>query len=390
MSLITAALIKLWKGLMRIIYFFIKLAPTKNKVTMISRQTDGDNLDFNLLADALRERQPATEIVILNKRFEQRLFKLIVSQLHMFRQMYHIATSSVVVLDSYAFAVSILNHKRELEVIQMWHALGSLKKFGYSILDKPEGRNSNLADIMDMHKHYDYVITSSKSANEHFKEAFDVSGEQIRVIGLPRIDFLLDQEMAGQLKRRFGEVYPAAVNGKANILYVPTNNKSRAEEEELARRVDYGRYNFIVKLHDGRESLWVDGRRIVDRDVFKGVELLHVSDYVITDYSAIVFEAALAQKPLYFYVPDYDEYMKSRGVYIPYWEEMPGVISRDSADIFRAIEADLWYPERIRAFAARYVTYRDGSVCQRLADFIGVLLLATTGKEQHTLDQANF
>lgn len=375
---------------MRFIYVFIKLVPSRNKISMISRQTDGDNLDFNLLANTLRQQYPSTDIVILNKRFERQFSKLLGFQFHMFRQMYHIATSRVVILDSYCFAISILQHKKDLEVIQMWHALGSLKKFGYSILDKAEGRSSNLARIMDMHKNYDYVITSSPTARDHFMEAFDVSLEQMRVLGLPRIDFLLDDEEAEDVKRRFYEVYPEAKNGKRCILYVPTNCKSAKTEEKLAGCVNFARYNFIVKLHDGRESLWVDGERIERGRFFKGLELLHVGDDVITDYSAIVFEAAIAKKPLYFYVPDYDAYMSRRGVYIPYWEEMPGVIARDSAEIFRAIEAELWYPDRLEEFAARYVTYRDGTVCHRLADFIGLLLPATAGKEQHTLDQANY
>ena len=58
------------------------------------------------------------------------------------------------------------------------------------------------------------------------------------------------------------------------------------------------------------------------------MELLHVADYIITDYSAIVYEAAITQKPIYFYTYDYEEYQINRGTYIDYMSEMPGPICK--------------------------------------------------------------
>ena len=44
--------------------------------------------------------------------------------------------ASVCVLDSYWPAVSVLHHKKQLAVIQMWHAMGKIKKSGYQSLGK--------------------------------------------------------------------------------------------------------------------------------------------------------------------------------------------------------------------------------------------------------------
>ena len=66
-------------------------------------------------------------------------------------QMKHaIATSKVLVLDSYCIAASILHHRKSLKIIQMWHAMGGYKKFGKSILDMEEGSSAKLADVMVM------------------------------------------------------------------------------------------------------------------------------------------------------------------------------------------------------------------------------------------------
>ena len=41
-----------------------------------------------------------------------------------------------------------------------------------------------------------------------------------------------------------------------------------------------------------------------------------VSDYIITDYSAIVFELSLINKPIYFYCYDYHDYVNNKNFYI--------------------------------------------------------------------------
>ena len=389
MSMLKLLLLQIWKGAMNLIYFFCKLAPTRDKITMLSRQTDGDNLDFTLLARTLKEQHPRTRVVIMNRRLEHDLPSMVRYQFHMFRQMAHIAGSRVVILDSYCIAISILHHKPSLQVVQMWHALGSLKKFGYSSLDREEGRDSRLARVMDMHRRYNYIITSSATARDHFMDAFHADAAQMRVIGLPRIDYLTDEANRRAVCDAFRRTYPEAGADKQCILYAPTNDKSDEEIAALAGLVDHTRFDLLVKLHSGREIFFADGQTIRRETAFRGVELLHVADHVITDYSAIVFEAAIAKKPLYFYVPDYDAYMNRRGVYIDYKAEMPGVIATDGETIIRAIEQGTSDPARVAAFAARYVTYRDGSVCPRLCAFLNSLLTDPDRKETPSVDQAD-
>ena len=41
--------------------------------------------------------------------------------------MYHLATSRACIVDTYIIPVSILKHRDELIIIQIWHALGAIK-----------------------------------------------------------------------------------------------------------------------------------------------------------------------------------------------------------------------------------------------------------------------
>ena len=116
--------------------------------------------------------------------------------------------------------------------------------------------------------------------------------------------------------------------------------------------------------------IFVDGIKITRGKFFTGLELLHVADYIITDYSAIVYEAAITKKPIYFYVYDYDTYQIDRGTYTSYLEEMPGPISKDFSDIMQAIKENQYDVERIEKFCNKYIENLDRNATEDLSNFI--------------------
>ena len=61
-------------------------------------------------------------------------------------------------------------------------------------------------------------------------------------------------------------------------------------------------------------------------------ELLSVADIVITDYSSIYFDYLVANKPILFYIPDFDEYSQKRGIYFKI-EELPGPCAKDLSEL---------------------------------------------------------
>lgn len=360
-----------FKIFMNFIYSILKLLKTKNKITFISRQSDNMNIDFKLLVEEIKREKPNVEIIVLTKKLGKGLENKIRYFFHMFVQMYHIATSKVVVLDSYCIVISILKHKKELKVIQLWHALGSLKKFGYSSLDKNDGRNSKIAKAMNMHKNYTYILTSSEVSMPFFMEAFHAKEEQMRVMSLPRVDFLQSDIWKKNTQELFAKAYPEANNKKKNVLYCPTQRKHGIININLiAEAVDFERYNLIIKLHDGQEYVYVDGQMLNKKTLFTGMELLHIADYIITDYSAIIYEAAITEKPIYFYDYDYDTYLNDRGWYIDYKKEMPGPIEKDINKIMKLIENEEWSKQKIIDFKNKYICDLSINVTNKIAKLV--------------------
>lgn len=210
---------------MNFIYFFLKLCPTdKNKVLFLSRQSNTVTEDIDFLSRRLVELKPETNIVIITKRADKGFASMLEYAFVTLKSMYHLATASVCVLDSYWPAVSVLHHKKQLAVIQMWHAMGKIKKSGYQSLGKKFGRSDMIAREMRMHRNYDVVIAGGRAFNPFYCASFDVEPDILYNVGLPRMDKL--REGQDEARRQFYETYPG-LRGKRSCFMPPPSARGR-------------------------------------------------------------------------------------------------------------------------------------------------------------------
>ena len=142
------AILSIAKIALKFIYFFIKLfTKTENKVTMLSRQSNNINIDFKLINEELENciksdnNKESLQIKILCKKIPDNFLGKISYCFYMLKCLYHIATSKVCIVDGYDISICVLKHKKGLKIVQIWHAMGAIKKFGYQVLDKGEGSN---------------------------------------------------------------------------------------------------------------------------------------------------------------------------------------------------------------------------------------------------------
>lgn len=354
-------LLKVISAVLSAIYGMIKLVtPVKNKVTLLSRQGDKPSLDFLLLTRQMEKQMADTQIVVLCKTLTKRPLKVIGYAFHMMVQMYHIATSKVIILDSYCIAASLLKHKVSLTIIQMWHSMGTMKKFGYTALDKNEGSGYQLAEGMKMHHNYDYFFASSIAYVDHLAAGFHCPSTKAIIKPLPRLDLLTDETHREKRKLEIFSRYPQLNQAeRKNILYCPTFRK--AEEgmqkavDQITAAVDYSRYNLIVKLHP-LSKISVSKGQVVVPDDYATFDMLFIADYVISDYSCVIYEAAVLNIPLHFFCFDIEAYTGVRGLAIDYEKECPGVISKDIEPILQAIEEVRYDMDYLRAFTNKYIT----------------------------------
>ena len=353
-----------------IIYWFMKLMPVKeNKVVFLSRQSNELTLDFQRTQDLLREVKPDAEIVTVCHRLEgaesSGIIGFAVSTL---KSMYHMATSTVCVLDAYWPAVSILNHKKSLTVIQMWHALGKIKQSGYQTLGKESGRGEEMARLMKMHEGYDYIIAGGSAWNPFYRASFGTETAVLVNCGLPRIDHLL--ETAETNRHKVLEKYPEFAD-RTVVLYAPTFRRNiELHWEALAEMLTRDeRFALVVKGHPN-QHLATDIPGVYTCDEFKAVDLLAACDYLVTDYSAIAIEGAVLNRPTYYFVYDYEEYREKNGMNIDLFETMPGCVFRSAEELAAALQEGSYNQQILDDYRKKYLPENLGTSTEQVVKLI--------------------
>ncbi len=372
--------------LLNLLFGAMKMLPVRKKITYISRQGNAAPQDVRLICREMEKRRPQYRQVVLCRTLDPGLLAKLRYCLHMFRQMYHVATSEMVVLDTYCIAVSLLKQRESLVVIQMWHAMGSLKKFGYSALGKKEGSSWEIAEAMKMHHNYTYVFCSGEECRPHFAEAFHVPLEKVVVMPLPRLDLVLSQKRAERIREAIYRRYPLLRDsGKEVLVYAPTFRRLRraGDDEEglkqaiecLADALDPARYQLVLKLHP-LSRIEIDKPGVIQDSRFDTVDFCRIADKIIFDYSAVLFEAMLLRKPMYFYAYDYGEYTENRDFYLDYRKDMPGPVAGTQEELLRCLEEYSYDSEKNEAFIQRMMGKAKGaSYTGDVVDFMEKKLL---------------
>ncbi len=361
-------IVKIGINILKIIYFPMKLLKTKNKVVYISRQFNRPTLDFILLKDEIEKLDASVKNVFLTKRIEKGGLNAILYMFHMLKQMYHIATAKIVVVDTYCIVVSVLKHKNRTKIIQIWHALGAVKKFGYQTIGKNSGASKTMADVMCMHKNYDFVLCPSEITKQYYCEAFQVEERQIKYIGMPRIDYILQKKNKDKIYEKYPEL-----KEKVNVLYVPTFRKGKKIKiNKLIQDFDTNQYNLIIKLHplDHKQYVYTLKEGVIFEETFKTYDLLAIADKVITDYSSLSIEATLLNKPIYFYTYDIEEYEKDPGLNINFSREPIGkYVAKTSKKLLALLEEEYDYSV-LEEFKNKYITVNTSNCTKQLASSI--------------------
>jgi len=359
-------LIDIFKVVLNIVYIPFKFLKTKNKILFLSRQSNKPSLEYNYVINGIREKDSSIEIVTITKMLEKNIFSYITNFVLFFKQMYHIATSKVVVVDGYSILISILKHRSNLVVVQLWHANGIIKKIGLQTLSTRTEKDRKLAIKMNMHKNYTYVISSSSETSKVFKEAFGVNDNQIKNYGTPMLDYIYNKENdKGSLLRK---KYNLSTDKKM-VLYLPTYRKYEFGFEELLKNFDFKNYQLVIKTHPIVKFDSIDSRVVVMNEEL-AEDVISVADYVITDYSNVAFEAILSGKKTYFYVSDYNRYRNKCGFNIELKKEIKKYTFAKFKHLMNCIKEDDYDMNLSNKFANKYIENFDGKSTNRIVEFL--------------------
>ena len=288
---------------------------------------------------------------------------------------YEMATSKFILVDDFEPIVYVLKLRENQHLVQVWHAMGAFKKFGYS---RKSAEKNSLT-----HKNYTEAIVSSPEISAVYAEAFGIDESRIKPVGVPRTDMLFDEAYKAETIARLYEREPR-LKGKKICLFAPTFRGSNVNDayypnefldiEKLLNELGED-WAVILKYHPFIKNTPQIPESVQNRVFDFGDEreindILFITDVLVTDYSSVIFENAILNNPLVLYAPDLEEYDGERGFYFEYNAYSCGQIVEKESELASAIKNAGSNNEKMEEFRKRFVSLCDGNSSKRFVEEI--------------------
>ena len=351
------AVVTLRIALVRTPFAIARRLPLRHRVLLATAHADGIGGNLASIRDDLARR--GIPVVVLADRPRSGWRGRIGAAWHAIRAGYHLATSSVIIVDDYFFPIYVIRPRPATTIVQTWHACGAFKKFGYSLGDKTFGATEALTDRVRIHSNYDVCLVSSMSVAPHYAEAFGLRLDVFRSdLGIPRTDVLFGEERIARTV--------SAVRRRYAIPDLRLMQQRLGEDHVV-----------LVRLHpfvQARSPLAPElGGFVIDVSDHPDVnELLLASDVLITDYSSVIYEFVLLGRPMAFFAPDHEAYERERGFYFDYRTGVPGPVFETTPPLVDWLRAGTFDLRRVAAFRDASFDVADGSATERFVERIVV------------------
>ena len=250
--------------------------------------------------------------------------------------------------------------------IQTWHGF-PLKQIEKDV----EGKLSSIyvQAAMNDSRMCDLMISDSDFLTDIYERSFWYNGEILRC-GSPRNDVLVKNEIGLRDAVRGSLGIPVK---KKIVLYAPT---FRSESSLNVYDIDFqaltnrlcarfgGDWIVLLRLHPNiasKSKQLAQGADVMDVTWYHDTQhLLVVADALVTDYSSIMFDYLLTERPGFLFANDIEKYKEDRDFYFDI-QEAPYQLATSNEDLLANIdnfEEDV-HNKRIKAFFDKFGIVRD-------------------------------
>lgn len=233
------------------------------------------------------------------------------------------------------------------------HGMAGIKKIGIDI------QQAEKAFKIEFNEQFDAIFVEGKKEIPLLAHAWQKDPSVFYTTGLPRNDDLaaVTEDEMKSIRKRFG-----IPQSKKVILYAPTFREfSRAVDGRnvLGIPIDFLKWEAVL----GQEYVLLvtahyEVAKLLDElpendfviNAFKYPvlnDLVKVSDILVSDYSSIVFDYSILERPIFCYGYDYDSYAEERGIYTDLNELFSHGVLRTEDELLRAIK-QIDYPAECR------------------------------------------
>lgn len=294
---------------------------------------------------------------------------------------YDLTSAKYILLDDFYGLITSMRVRKHQEIIQLWHGAGAFKKFGFSRI----GTGDNITNVHTGYRKYTKAAVTAETIRECFAEAFDIDLKKVQAVGNPRTDiFFNEKEKQAAADRVYAEY--SQLKDKKVLLIAPTYRGRKVEDafydfDELKPNQivhDLGEeYAVVVKWHPAlynnikRGNCIFNSYDVIDASSYRDInDLMIIADILITDYSSVIFDWYLLDKPVVYFTYDLKEYEAGRGLYYEFDQYVYGIIAKNYNELIEAIKkADLCQNRRT-AFGEKFMSACDGHSTERVIQWM--------------------
>lgn len=301
------------------------------------------------------------------------------------RMLKDISDAHYIFLNDACDVTSCVSLRKGSHIFQVWHACGAFKKFGMSTAELIFGSDRKTLEKFPNYRNLSYVTVSSPEIGWAYEEAMNLKNTDTQIVatGVSRTDVFYDKAFIENAKETVYSVFPQARTKKI-ILYAPTF-RGRVAKAEAPDRLDIramkealgDEYVLLLKHHpfvkklpevpEDCQNFAMDVTKALDID-----KLLCASDVCISDYSSLIFEYSLFERPMIFLAYDLDDYFDWRGFYYNYDDLTPGPVVTKTEEIIDYIQnLDTRFDkEQVHAFREKFMSACDGCATDRIMELV--------------------
>ena len=271
------------------------------------------------------------------------------------------------------FMESFKKRKKQVEV-QTMHGT-PLKTLGLDVpgeLPTEEARQKFIKKC----SRWDYLVVQSSKAESITSSCYAFKKEFLKT-GYPRNDVLFaknNEKDITDIKKKLG-ISPE----KKVIMYAPTwrvrnQFNMKIDIQELKKQIQDD-YVLMLRIHPfavkGLKEDLLD-EFVINVSNYPSVEELYLaSDIVITDYSSVMFDYAILNRPMLFFTYDLEDYRDTlRGFNFDFVAEAPGPLLKTSDEVIQSIvnidKVAQEHDEALQKFRKKFCEYEKGTASEQI------------------------
>lgn len=283
-----------------------------------------------------------------------------------------LARSRVIIFESWT--PQWLQKRSGTTWLQLWHGT-PIKKLLFDSHEKfitmnnPGNKNRKYDDIQK----WDYLLADSIGAGAIFQRCFLFPQDRILTTRYPRVRYLMNHKDDADYRRKLKVLYKLDT-GKKVVLYLPTwrdyNYKKPEKEFDSSYLLNLQKLQLL--LGETYDTLYKD-HAFLSAPVNQNIrmlpdaetqELLLIADYLITDYSSVLFDALTIGLPVLMYCNDIEKNEDARGNYPEVFQSLFCLCCKNEEEIADKITSG-FVPSLPADFIRKYTSQTDKPILEQ-------------------------